>query len=316
MAPARGDHAAQLDRPLRGREGQVPLRRAGHRLRGVHHPARHAVRRHLLRHGARAPRRAAPERLARGGRLRAPHHRRVGRGARGRGQGEDRRPAGRDRDQPGQRRADSRVRGRLRADGVRHRRHHGRARPRRARLRVRRQVRPGDPAGGRWRRRRAALHRRRAADQLGPLRRQRQPRGAGRDHRVAGRRGPRRARRELPPARLAALAPALLGLPDPGRALPRVRHRRRARRPAARRAARRRRLQAQGPLAAGGGRGLGEHRLPVLRRPRQARDRHDGHLRRLVLVLPALLRRAQRPGAVGPRRRWTAGWPWTSTSAA
>ena len=44
---------------------------------------------------------------------------------------------------------------------------------------------------------------------------------------------------------------------------------------------------------------------------RAARDRHDGHLRRLVLVLPALLRRAQRRGAVGPRdrRRLDAGRP-------
>ena len=32
------------------------------------------------------------------------------------------------------------------------------------------------------------------------------------------------------------------------------------------------------------------------------RDGHDGHLRRLLLVLPALLRRAQRRGAVGPGR--------------
>ena len=62
-----------------------------------------------------------------------------------------------------------------------------------------------------------------------------------------------------------------------------------------------RRLQAQGPLAAGGGRGVGEHRLPVLRRRRQARDRHHGHVRRLVVVLPALLRRPQRRRALGPR---------------
>ena len=37
--------------------------RAGHRLPGLHHAPRHAVRRHVLRHGARAPRRAAAERL-------------------------------------------------------------------------------------------------------------------------------------------------------------------------------------------------------------------------------------------------------------
>ena len=47
--------------------------------------------------------------------------------------------------------------------------------------------------------------------------------------------------------------------------------------------------------------GLGEHHLPEVRRAGAARDRHDGHVRRLVLVLPALLRPAQRRGAVGPR---------------
>ena len=74
-----------------------------------------------------------------------------------------------------------------------------------------------------------------------------------------------------------------------------------ARGPAAGRAARRRGLRAEGPLAAGRGRGLGQHDVPALRRPRPARDRHDGHVRRLVLVLPALLRRRQRRGRVGPR---------------
>ena len=49
------DDAGELDRPLRGRRGDLPLRGAGHRLPGVHHPARHALRRDLLRAGARAP---------------------------------------------------------------------------------------------------------------------------------------------------------------------------------------------------------------------------------------------------------------------
>ena len=39
---------------------------------------------------------------------------------------------------------------------------------------------------------------------------------------------------------------------------------------------------------------------PSLPRQGASRDRHDGHLRRLELVLPALLRRPQRPGGVGP----------------
>ena len=52
-----------------------------------------------------------------------------------------------------------------------------------------------------------------------PLRRQGQPRGVRRDRRMARVGGPRQARRELQAARLAALAPALLGLPDPDRAL-------------------------------------------------------------------------------------------------
>ena len=43
--------------------------------------------------------------------------------------------------------------------------------------------------------------------------------------------------------------------------------------------------------------------LPVVRRPGAPRDRHDGHLRRLVLVLPALLRPGQRRGRLGPRDR-------------
>ena len=38
--------------------------------------------------------------------------------------------------------------------------------------------------------------------------------------------------------------------------------------------------------------------LPEVRRPGPARDRHDGHVRRFVVVLPALLRPAERRAAV------------------
>ena len=75
---------------------------------------------------------------------------------------EDRRLSRRGRDQPGQRRAGPDLDRRLRAGRLRHRRDHGRARPRRARLRVRDAVRAADPAGhraGRDARRRAARRR-------------------------------------------------------------------------------------------------------------------------------------------------------------
>ena len=67
----------------------------------------------------------------------------------------------------------------------------------------------------------------------------RQPRGAGGDRRLARPRGQGPRVGQLPPARLADLAPALLGLPDPDRLLRELRHRAGARRAAAGRAARR-----------------------------------------------------------------------------
>ena len=318
---ARRHDAAQLDRALRGCRGAVQRARDGRRLPRLHDAAGHAVRRDVLRHGARAPRRAAARRghRARGGgpRVRQPRADRVQRGPRRRRAREDRRAARARRHQPRQRRADPDVGRRLRADGVRHRRDHGGARARRARPRVRGQVRAADPARDRGWRRRAAVHGRRAAGELrSALRRARQPRGARADRRLARRPGPRAPLDQLPPARLAAVAAALLGLPDPDRPLPRLRARARAGGPAADRAARRARLRAQGALAAGRRRGLGERGVPRLRRRREARDGHDGHVRRLVLVLPALLRRAQRRGRRGIRACSRAGCRSTSTSAA
>ena len=120
----------------------------------------------------------------------------------------------------------------------------------------------------------------------------------------------------LPPARLAALAAALLGLPDPDRPLRALRSRSGARRPAAGRAARGRGVPAEGPLAAGGGGGLGQRRLPELRRPGEPRDGHDGHVRRLLLVLHPLhaIRRTTRSRSRA--RSPTTGCRSTSTSAA
>ena len=47
--------------------------------------------------------------------------------------------------------------------------------------------------------------------------------------------------------------------------------------------------------------------VPVVRRSGAARGGHHGHVRRLVLVLPALLRPAQRGGAVRARV-WSTAW--------
>ena len=81
-------------------------------------------------------------------------------------------------------------------------------------------------------------------------------------------------------------------------------------------AARRRRLPPEGQEPARDGRGLAQHRVPALRRPGAPRDRHDGHLRRLVLVLPALPRPPQRRAGVAAATSPTTGCPSTSTSAA
>ena len=142
--------------------------------------------------------------------------------------------------------------------------------------------------------------------------------GIARDHRPAGGRRPRHRRGQLPAARLAAEPAALLGRPDPDRPLRGVRRGRRARRPAAGGAARpaRCRPEAQGHLAAGRGHGLGQRRVPHVRRSGEAGHRHDGHLRRLVLVLLPLLLAALRSTARSTRTRCARGCRSPSTSAA
>ncbi len=56
VAAARDHDAAQLDRPLRGRGGRLPLPRPADRLPGLHDAPGHAVRRDVLRARARASR--------------------------------------------------------------------------------------------------------------------------------------------------------------------------------------------------------------------------------------------------------------------
>ena len=163
----------------------------------------------------------------------------------------------------------------------------------------------------------AALQRRRPAREQPPrLRRDGQPRGARGDRRLARPRGQGPRLRQLPPARLARLAPALLGLPDPDRPLRRVRHGAGAGRGPAGRAARRHRLQAEGQVAARRRRGLGQRR-----RARRAAARPAARPTRWT-------RSSTRPGTscatatrTTTRPRGTAGCspsgcPSTSTSAA
>src|SRR6266513_2485318 len=124
-----------------------------------------------------------------------------------------------------------------------------------------------------------------------------------RDRRVAGQARPRPARRQLPPARLGLLPAALLGLPDPDRLLRRVRDRARPRGRASGAAAGGGGLPAEGDPAASLQPGVAARALPALRRRGATRGGDDGHLRRLVVVLPALLRSTQRPRPVRPRDR-------------
>ena len=72
VARARPDDAAQLDRPLGGRRGRLPRRRNRRGAAGLHDPAGHAVRRDVLRAGARAPARPAADRRQRSTRTRSP----------------------------------------------------------------------------------------------------------------------------------------------------------------------------------------------------------------------------------------------------
>ena len=122
----------------------------------------------------------------------------------------------------------------------------------------------------------------------GRVRRAARRRGRQGDRRLAGRDRPGRAEGHLPPARLADQPPALLGHADPGHLLRARRHRAGPGRGPAGPPARDRRLRGQRRQPAQPRRGVPARRLPALRRPGPARDRHDGHVHGLVVVLVPL----------------------------
>ena len=62
--------------------------------------------------------------------------------------------------------------------------------------------------------------------------------------------------------------------------------------------------------------GFLQHDLSEVRWSRRARDRHHGHVRRLVVVLPALLRSVERRRPLLDEKPCRGGCPSTSTSAA
>ena len=117
--------------------------------------------------------------------------------------------------------------------------------------------------------------------------------GDRRRHRLLRGARHRPRRHQVPAARLGPLPPALLGLPDPGRPLRRLRHRAREAREPAGAAARRRDLRPARQRARPAS-DLVDDDLPGLRRAGAARDRHDGHLRQFLVVFRALHRAARR----------------------
>ena len=161
LAGAGPDHADELDRPVDGRgdrvrDGAVAAPRRAARSCASSRPAR-------TRCSARRSWSSRPStRWSRADRARPARPRSRRTSPRPRPKTEidrlstDREKTGvadrRRRDQPGQRRADPDLHRRLRAGQLRHRRDHGRPGPRRARLRVRAEVRPADPCASSLRR--------------------------------------------------------------------------------------------------------------------------------------------------------------------
>ena len=118
---------------------------------------------------------------------------------------------------------------------------------------------------------------------------------------------PRRAasamRRHLPAERLGHFAAALLGHADSRHLLSEMRHGACARRSVAGEAARKGDARRDGEIATGDRARIREREVPEMRRGGAARDRHDGYVRRFILVFLSLHRSAQRQSALRQRNR-------------
>ena len=126
----------------------------------------------------------------------------------------------------------------------------------------------------------------------------------------------RRAHEAVPVEGLGRLASALLGHADSGDSLSDGWCRAGAGRSAAGAAAEGRAVHRPRRFAAGADRRVRQRDVSEVRRSRAARDRHDGHVLRFVVVLLPLLRSAQRRICRSRRTRSATGGRSTSTAAA
>ena len=160
------------------------------------------------------------------------------------------------------------------------------------------------------------VHRVRAPRRFGPVHRTYVRAGDRKNDRRRRSQEVRRGRNDVPAEGLGNFAAAVLGHADPGDLLRKRRHGAGSGRSACPCACRNKwRSRPARAIAARKRAGIREHEMSEVRRPGAARNRHDGHVRRFVVVFLPLHRPAQRPARRSTRRRPATGFRSTSTSA-